>query len=132
MGEQELDEMCDRVHSSEAGSTPAFLPAPVAESTGDACHTGKVGLMRRLAPQCFEQCQASCPAVALAVDEYFKHGQDGAWKSACEHKTAWMCFVLPGHYSACEPLVKRAAMMGYHMARSEQELDEMCDRVHSS
>merc|ERR1719210_56907 len=101
-------------------------------ASGNACRHGKVGLLRHFAPQCFVPCEASCPAVGLAVDAYFKSGQGAAEDSVCHNKAAWRCFVEPGHVGACTPLITKAAAFGYSMPKSVGELDALCGRAHSS
>merc|ERR1719210_2491137 len=100
-------------------------------ASGNACRHGKVGLLRNFAPKCFVACEASCPAVGLAIDAYFKHGQGAAEDSVCQNKAAWRCFVEPSHIGACTPLITKAAAFRYNMPKSVGELDALCSRAHS-
>jgi len=139
----ELDSLCSR-YVAAAVAAPDVVQAPAlpaasqlvasssaelsTQSAGDACHSGKVGLMRMFAPQCFVPCMGSCSAVGKAVDAYFASGVSAAEQSVCRHKSSWACFVTPNHIGACQPLVKKAAKFGYHMPRSMGELDSLCSR----
>merc|ERR1712203_798363 len=68
----------------------------------------------------------------LAVEEYSKHGQAAAQAAVCQNQGAFRCFVTPAHVAECEPLIRKAAKMGYSMPRSEGELDAMCSHGHSA
>merc|ERR1712187_398008 len=119
----ELDALCSHPHSSaveESKSLSQLMASSVAlaATSGNACHSGKVALLHHFAPKCFVPCEASCPAVGLAVDAYFKHGQGAAEDSVCQNKAAWRCFVEPAHIGACTPLITKAAAFGYSMPKA--------------
>merc|ERR1711933_88840 len=94
---------------------------------GDACSTGLVGQIRSYAPSCFSACPQICGPLGQAITWVMtKGGAPAAKPIVCQHHVEFGCALHGSAYSACHPLVEKAAQFGFHLPSSASEFRQEC------